>query len=118
LSGGRSGAAASPDKDEFIVHVQRLAAGEAADYECQRRRMRADWFERLRCARKEQSVLLVEAPVAVMSQHLESLPEGVDLNPGEIRIHFTTPFEALEKLLALALAVGNNQTEFERIVAR
>jgi hypothetical protein len=118
LFSGSSVAAALPTQDEFIAHVQRLAAGEASGCERQRRRKLAERPETLRRARKEQPVLLVEAPVSVMSQQMENLPEGVVLRPGEILINFDMPNQALEKLPALAMAVGNDQIEFERIVAR
>jgi hypothetical protein len=44
---------------------------------------------------------------------MENLPKGMVLRPGEIRINFDTPNQALEKLPALAMAVGNDQIEFE-----
>jgi hypothetical protein len=47
----------------------------------------------------------------------EGLPEGVDLAPGSITVRFSTPDEALEKLLALAMAVSQNRTAFEERVA-
>ena len=112
---GRSGIA---DRDEFIMHIQRLASGEAADYERQRRRKLAEQLENIRRAREEQPVVLVEAETSVVNQQLESLPEGVALGPGEIRIQFDSPVQALEKLLALAMAVGNNQAAFEDAVSR
>jgi hypothetical protein len=40
------------------------------------------------------------------------------LRPDEVRTAFDTPNQALEKLLALAMAVGNNRAKFQRIVAR
>src|SRR5579863_4291885 len=56
---GRSGLA---DRDEFIAHIQRLEADEAASYEQQRRRRLAERIERFRRARTERPVLLNEAP--------------------------------------------------------
>jgi hypothetical protein len=112
---GRSGIA---DREEFIAHVQRLAAGEAAQWERQRRRKLAEQLDTLRRVPKEQPVVLVEAPVSILNQQLETLPEGVVLGPGEIRIQFETPTQALEKLLALAMAVGNDHERFELMASR
>ena len=38
------------------------------------------------------------------------------LRPGEITVRFSTAVEALEKLLAIAMAAGNNIDGFERLV--
>jgi hypothetical protein len=51
-----------------------------------------------------------------VNQVLANLPAGVTLDPGEITVRFTTPQEALEKLLALAMAIGNEWGRFEQAV--
>jgi hypothetical protein len=107
---GRNGLA---EKTAFLEHLHRLARGEAARSEAKRRhklalqldRLRRDWVERPR--------LLVEAPRAVLRQGLAHLPDGVTVAPGEIRVRFEIPAEALEKLLALAMAIGNDLEGFE-----
>jgi hypothetical protein len=38
----------------------------------------------------------------------------VRLEPGRITVEFEEPHEALEKLLALAMAISNDFQEFER----
>ena len=45
-----------------------------------------------------------------------NLPAGVDLEPGRISLTFDQPQQALEKLLALAMAIGNDFDRFERQV--
>jgi hypothetical protein len=43
-------------------------------------------------------------------------PEGVELAPGSITVRFREPDEALQKLMALALAIGQNRPAFEERV--
>jgi hypothetical protein len=57
----------------------------------------------------------MEAPVRVLSQQLQNLPAGVSIAPGRIIVEFTEPRDALEKLLALAMAIGNDYEAFERM---
>jgi hypothetical protein len=71
-------------------------------------------IEQLRRERIEEPQVLVEAPVGVMSQQLRNLPEGVSIGPGRITVEFSDPRQALENLLALAMAIGNEYEAFER----
>jgi len=64
--------------------------------------------------RLERPQLLVEAPVRIVNQEVENLPAGVRLEPGRITVVFDHPQQALEKLLALAMAIGNDFDLFER----
>jgi hypothetical protein len=59
--------------------------------------------------------VLVEAPATVLKQRFADLPDGVSVSPGAIAIRFSSPNQALERLLALAMAIGNNFGEFERM---
>lgn len=101
------GASAVADRHELIAHLRRLAAGDQAHYERRRRQRLAEALSETR--------LPVEAPASVLELQLADLPEGVALSPGAISITFASPSEALQKLLALAMAIGNNFPEFERI---
>ncbi len=103
------------DREAVLSHLRSLAKGESALYERRRRRRLAHSLEELRRERLAQPQVLVEAPVAVMSQRLEGLPEGVSVKRGEITVQFTTSRQALEKLLALAMAIGNDQELFDRL---
>ena len=47
----------------------------------------------------------------------DGLPEGVVLAPGTITVQFQTPEEALQKLLALALAISANRDAFDERVS-
>jgi hypothetical protein len=40
------------------------------------------------------------------------------LRPGEITVQFSTTVEALEKLLAIAMAAGNDLDGFERLIQK
>jgi hypothetical protein len=109
------GANGVADRTELIAHLKRLAAGDDAHYERRRRQRLARVLEGLRQAALAQPKVLVEAPTSILSQQFETLPEGVTLKPGAILIAFSTPNEALQRLLALAIAIGNDFSEFERI---
>ena len=109
---GSSGVA---DREELIAHLERLAAGDAVHYEERRRERLARALHELDQEWKTRPRMLVEAPTSVVNQEFSTLPAGVALRPGEITIRFATPVEALEKLLALAMAAGNDPERFERL---
>jgi len=48
------------------------------------------------------------APARIVNQQFENLPAGLRLEPGRITVEFDHPQQALEKLLALAMAIGND----------
>jgi hypothetical protein len=98
--------------------LRRLAAGDEAHYERHRRQRLAHVLEGLRQAALAQPKVLVEAPVSVLGQQFADLPDGVSISPGAISITFSSPNEALQRLLALAIAIGNDFNEFERQVER
>lgn len=114
----RIGSSGVADRPAFVAHLRKLAAGETAYYERRRRRQLARRLEQLRNDWIERPRLLVEAPRSIARQEFGGLPEGIALAPGEIRLQFRDPTEALEKLLALAMAIGNDEAGFRRLVAR
>jgi hypothetical protein len=109
---GRSGLAR---REAILDHLRRLAAGEKAYYEQRRQRRLAEHLEKLRENLLRRPRVLVDAPMAVLGQRFEGLPEGVAVVPGQITVRFETAIEALEKLLALAMAIGNDRDRFERM---
>jgi hypothetical protein len=111
---GRIGSNGLADREVFIERLLRLAQGDDGYYEIQRRRKFARLMDQLRQQRIEQPQLLVEAPAQVVNQGLEGLPAGVEIEPGRITVDFEGPQQALEKLLALAMAVSNDFDRFER----
>jgi len=109
---GRNGLAR---REAILDHLRRLAAGENAHYERRRQRRLGEQLEKLREDLLRRPRVLVEAPAAVLGQKFEGLPEGVGVVPGQITVRFETTTEALEKLLALAMAIGNDRDRFERL---
>jgi hypothetical protein len=103
------------DRAALIAHLRALAAGEAVYYERQRRRRLAGALAQLRQDSLEQPRVLVEAPVSVMNQELADLPDGVELGAGYLTVRFASAQEGLEKLLALAIAIGYELDAFERL---
>ena len=105
------------DREELIAHLQRLASQEAVYYERRRQERFAHVIRGLQKAWTEQTKVLVEAPAEIVNQEIAELPAGVTLRPGEITVRFSTAVEALEKLLAIAMAAGNDLDGFERLVS-
>lgn len=108
------GANGLADRDAFIIHLRHLAEGDGGFYEHRRRRKLAEILAQLHRDRLERPQLLVEAPLQVLLQEFETLPTGVRLEPGRITVTFEQPQQALEKLLALAMAISNDFDQFER----
>ena len=104
------------DRDALIAHLRCLAEGDDGYYERRRRRNVAEILAQLQKDRLERPQLLVEAPLQILTQEFVNLPAGVDLKPGRICLTFDQPQQALEKLLALAMAISNDFERFERLV--
>jgi len=102
------------DRERLIAHLEQLARGDVADYERRRRQKLATELTRLRQAWIDQPRVLVEARSNIVSQTFGGL-SGVTVSPGRILVEFVSPEEALEKLLALAMAIGNDSEGFERL---
>lgn len=102
------------DRDVLVKHLRKLAAGESAYFEKQRRRQFAEKLGQMKEALDRNPRVLVEAPTLIVNQELDNLPAGVHLTPGRIVIDgFQTPEEAMQKLLALAMAMGKDPLGFE-----
>jgi hypothetical protein len=114
----RVGASGLAERAALIAHLHLLAEGDDGYYEQRRRKKLANALEQFRRERLERPRLLVEAPAAVARCELQELPTGVRLEAGLITIEFDEPRQALEKLLALAMAIGNDFGEFEQATAR
>ncbi len=110
----RVGANGLANRDALIDHLRRLAQGDEGFYEVERRRKVAHVLNQLRKTRLERPQLLVEAPVAVVNRELKDLPAGIHIEAGRITIEFEQPQQALERLLALAMAISNDYDRFER----
>ena len=114
----RVGTSGLADRDALVAHLERLAKGDDASYEVRRRRKVAAVLDHMRRERLERPQLLVEAPLRVVNQEFENLPPGVHLERGRITLDFDDPHQALEKLLALAMAISNDFDRFDRTTRR
>ena len=103
------------DRTALIARLRQIAEGEDAFYELQRRRKLAHILVQSRRERLERPQLLIEAPNTVINQELQDLPPGIQLSPGRITVEFKDPQQALQQLLALAMAIGNDLERFERL---
>jgi hypothetical protein len=113
---GRVGTNGLADRATLIAHLRRLAHSDSRHYEQHRRQKVAAKLAELEKEHRERPRLLVEASTQVLNQEFTSLPPGVRLEPGRIVVEFTSPQHALEKLLALAMAISNDFERFERQV--
>lgn len=117
----RVGTSAVASRTDLIAHFKGIANGEEANYED--RRQKKLWGS-LGQARQEwlrQPPVLVEVSKAQLRRvellDLDGLPEGVKLDPGSITLSFSEPEEALQKLMALAVAISRNRRAFDQRVA-
>jgi hypothetical protein len=101
------------DRDQLIAHLRQLASGETVSYERRRRQRLAQTLDGLRST--WQTRVPVEAPTAIVNQAFEDLPAGIEIAPGRISVQFESTREALEKLLALAMAIGNDFERFDQV---
>jgi hypothetical protein len=106
------------DRNALIARLRQVAAGDDGYYEQRRRRRLAGILVQLQNERLARPQLLVEAPGAVAGQDFENLPAGIGFEPGRITVDFQEPAEALEKLLAMAMAISNDFARFERVTRR
>ena len=92
-----------------------IQEGEDYQIEDQRRQRVLQALERLR---KQQAGARVYIPVQadVFSRQLADLPAGVSLEPGELRITFSSAEDLLSKLFELAQGISNDFERFRRIV--
>lgn len=109
----RVGSSNLADRDLLIERLKCISESDG-DFE-KRRRARVSSTIQKAAARPR---CLVEAPVSVLNTRIENLPEGVSLEPGRIIVTFVEPQEALQKLLALAMAAGNDLSGFEGAVTK
>ena len=116
----RVGTSLVADRSQLIAHLKRIAAGEDAYFEGQRRQR---FWAHLSEARRrwiEAPPVLVEMSDAQIRRlerdDLEGLPEGVELAVGSIVVRFSDPEEALQKLMALAMAISQNRAGFDERV--
>ena len=111
------GANGLADRDELVAHLQRMLSGDAVHYESQRQQRFAESVSTWRQQAERQPRVLVEAPSSVANSEFQDLPDGIELGAGKLTVHFADGQQALEKLLALAMAIGNDFDKFERLTS-
>ena len=112
---GRNGLAR---REEVVLHLRKLARGQVANLELGRRERLGEMLGNFECEQKRQPRVLVEAPVEIVNQQLDTLPAGVRLSPGRIVIEgFSSPDEAKQKFLALIMAIGNDPDGFDERIS-
>ena len=122
LAKHRIGTSLVASRDDLIAHLKRVAAGDQVWYEERRQKHLWAQLEPVRREWAAQPPVLVEVPqdqIRRVERHdFEGLPEGVELAPGSIIVRFSEPEEALQKLMALAMAISQNRLAFDARVAR
>ena len=104
-------------KQDVVQHLKNVAAGQDAFYEKSRRERLHSILDSLHQELKTTPRVLVEAPASVVNHDMNDLPEGIRLSPGRIVIQgFSTTEEALQRILELGMAMGNDMDGFEKRV--
>jgi hypothetical protein len=94
-------------RDELIVRLRSVAAGEPAQYERQRLRRLAQTLAELDSQTPARRVAIAANPQA-RQMKVASLPAGVHLSPGRLEILFDTPEGLLTRLFELSQAIAND----------
>jgi hypothetical protein len=116
----QAGRSSFVNRADFELYLRSEGGPEVVRVEKERRKKLAQALNGMRREAMERPRVLVELPpetvVAIRRQDFQALPDGIHLEPGRICVMFTSPEEALQKLMALALAIGRNLGEFEERV--
>ena len=98
-------------REAVIRFLRQPRVTEAAGHALARKRR---VVEHLDAARRELAGRTVRLTAAPGPSRLDSLPPGVELQPGRLTIRFERPLDLLEKLFALSQAMSR---DFERFQA-
>ena len=110
LPGLRIGNAGAVEKQALAASLLRMANGEPAKREFQRRSRVA---EHLREAQRVHAARLVLLPV---DRQPEFLPAGIHLKVGELRVEFQTATDLAARLYALGQAMASDWPGFESLI--
>ncbi len=103
------------DRQPLIERLRSIVKGEDYDYEQKRKERLVEILAKLRRQRAGAQVSIPVEP-DVFSRKLADLPEGVSLEPGELRITFTGAEDLLQKLFELGQAISNDFEQFRKVV--
>jgi hypothetical protein len=116
FEGTQIGNAWAIDRRRLIGALETIQRGEEFQYEHRRRQRVAAVYEQ---AKREHPARQVQIPVTRddLGHTLTSLPSGVELGPGELRIRFSSLEDFLTKLFELGQAVQNDFETFEAFMS-
>jgi hypothetical protein len=100
-------------RDQLITQLDAIAEGDDVQRETARRERLAATVESARRTRATEAVRIPISP-AVFATRMSTLGPDVQLRPGKLEIEFAGPEDLLRKLFALAQAVANDYSSFER----
>ena len=104
------------DRLQLIARLEALQAGEEFERESRRRVRLEDALERFR---RHTAAARVTIPIApgTLDLRLSTLPPGIELGPGTLRLEFNSATELLQKLFELAQTAANDFERFEAAVS-
>ncbi len=109
------GNAVAVERSALLQRLETIAAAESFHWEISRRARVAESIESLRMlatARRIRIPVLAGMP----GHSLTTLPPGIQLQPGELRIEFQTAEDLAAKLFALSQAMANDWDTFNRTI--
>ena len=117
FGGYQTGQAFLIDRAELVRQLEALEAGTEFAMEQGRRRRLLDSLEKVRRHRLAAAVRIpVEEPIG--ERRITSLPSGVCLQAGSLRVDFGGAEDLLVKLFELARAMGDDFDAFKALVER
>jgi|SRR5579871_949570 len=101
-------------RDELVFQLRRIAEDPHFAPEIQRRERLSAYLDRILrdSTRRHKEITRNQAAADLLSSRFASLPPGVDLSPGELRITFSGTAEFLQKFGAVVFALQN---DYEKI---
>jgi hypothetical protein len=116
LDGYQAGHSFLVDRLRLIAQLEVLQNGDDFHQESRRRMNLEEIAERARRHAVAARVKIHMEP-GVRDTRMHTLPAGIRLEPGSLRVEFGDPQELLQKLFALSQAVANDFEQFEKIAA-
>jgi hypothetical protein len=118
----RCGAAPGPGKalamerGELVRRLRELSQSDGPQWELARRKKLEQFLEDEARVRRGKQLKIAEGPAAadLMGSITESLPAGVELSPGSVRMTFSSREEFLAQVGALVYALSNDLEGIEK----
>jgi hypothetical protein len=116
LDGYQAGHSFLVDRLSLIARLEVLQNGDDFHRESRRRMRLEETVEGIRRHAVAAGVKIRVEPDA-WDTRINSLPAGIRLEPGSLRVEFRNPQELLQKLFALSQAIARDFEQFEKIAA-